>query len=172
VRRPNDDLAGTRSARANARPPRVELLEVCWQFVGPSQRTIECGIYEVATGLEVRAGYSAEDIVRTQLTPDIDTARSIAAGWRPNPDRQGLSQPRLTLGEPMSQLAATIGGEVVLCVLAAVRFLVWRAHHDAHTPEGRAVLVRNQRWLGLTVLVIPYTLICYVVGDLLGGLLR
>jgi hypothetical protein len=57
-------------------------------------------------------------------------------------------------------------------VLAAVRFLVWRAHHDAHTPEGRAVLVRNQRWLGLTVLVIPYTLICYVVGDLLGGLLR
>ena len=72
----------------------------------------------------------------------------------------------------MSQLAATISGEVVLCVLAAVRFLVWRAHHDAHTPEGRAVLVRNQRWLGLTVLVIPYTLICYVVGDLLAGLLQ
>jgi hypothetical protein len=42
---------------------------------------MECGIYEVATGLGVPAT-SAEDIVRTQLTPDIDTARSIAAGWR------------------------------------------------------------------------------------------
>ena len=72
----------------------------------------------------------------------------------------------------MSQLAATIGGEAVLCVVAAVRFLVWRAHHDAHTQEGRAALIRNKRWLGLTVLVIPYTLICYVVGTLLGGLLR
>ena len=72
----------------------------------------------------------------------------------------------------MSQLAATIGGEAVLCVLAAIRFLVWRAHHDAHTQEGRAALVRAKRWLGLTVLVIPYTLICYVVGNLLGGLLR
>jgi hypothetical protein len=68
--------------RPRERPaPRVELLEVCWRF-GPSQRTIECGIYEIATGLEIRAGDSAEDIARTQLTPDIDTARSIAAGWR------------------------------------------------------------------------------------------
>lgn len=72
----------------------------------------------------------------------------------------------------MSQLAATIGGEAVLCVLAAIRFLVWRAHHDKHTPEGRAALVRNQRWLGLTVLVIPYTLLSYLIGDLVGGLLR
>ena len=69
--------------RPRERPaPRVELLEVCWRFVGPSQRVLECGVYTVATGLEVRAGYSADDIVRTQLTPDIDTARSIAAGWR------------------------------------------------------------------------------------------
>ena len=36
----------------------------------------------------------------------------------------------------MSQLAATIGGEAVLCVVAAVRFLVWRAHHDAHTQRA------------------------------------
>ena len=72
----------------------------------------------------------------------------------------------------MSQLAATIVGEAVLCVLAAIRFLVWRAHHDKHTPEGRAVLARNQRWLALTVLVIPYTLLCYFIGDLVGGLLR
>ena len=37
-------------------------------------------MYTAATGLEVGAGYSADDI--TQLAPDIDTARSIAAGWR------------------------------------------------------------------------------------------
>ena len=72
----------------------------------------------------------------------------------------------------MSQLAATISGEAVLCVVAAVRFVIWRAHHDKHTEEGRAALVRAKRWLGLTVLVIPYTLVGYVIGDLLGGLLR
>ena len=54
----------------------------CWRFVGPSQRVLECGVYRVATGLEVRAGYSAEDIVRTQLMPDIGTARAFAAAWR------------------------------------------------------------------------------------------
>ena len=62
--------------------PRVELLEVSWRFVGPSQRVLECGLYAVETGLEVRVGYSAEDIVRTQLVPDIGIARELAAAWR------------------------------------------------------------------------------------------
>ena len=62
--------------------PRVELLEVSWRFLGPSRRTLECGLYAVETGLELRVGYSAEDLVRTQLAPDIATARSLAAAWR------------------------------------------------------------------------------------------
>jgi hypothetical protein len=47
-----------------------------------SDSVVWAGRYTIATGLEVRAGYSADDIVRTQLTPEIDTAQSIAAGWR------------------------------------------------------------------------------------------
>ena len=31
---------------------------------------LECGFYAVATGVEFRTGYSPDDIVRTQLTPD------------------------------------------------------------------------------------------------------
>ena len=68
---------------------RLELLEVCWRFVGVSQRVVTCGIYGVQTGVEVRVGYSAEDILRTQLTPDIVTARArrrVAPGAR----RQGV----------------------------------------------------------------------------------
>ena len=34
------------------------------------------------TGTFGSGRYSADDIIRTQLTPDIDTARSIAAGWQ------------------------------------------------------------------------------------------
>ena len=45
--------------RKRERPaPRVELREVCWRFVGPSQRVLVCGIYAVATGLEAHVGYS------------------------------------------------------------------------------------------------------------------
>ena len=63
--------------------PRVELLERCWRFVGPGPRVLECGLYAVETGLEVRVGYSAEDVVRTQLTPDIGPrARSPPPGAR------------------------------------------------------------------------------------------
>ena len=62
--------------------PRVELLEACWRFVGPSGRPLRCGISRVATGLEMRCAYGDEDIVRTQLIPDLESARELAAEWR------------------------------------------------------------------------------------------
>ena len=37
-------------------PPRLELLEICWQLVGPSGKAISCVIYAVdGPGVDVRA---------------------------------------------------------------------------------------------------------------------
>jgi hypothetical protein len=69
------------------------------------------------------------------LTPDIDTPRSIAARWRQAFSDNGfrtLSHDWRTI----SRLAATIGGEALLWVLAAFRFLVWPAHRAARTQEA------------------------------------
>jgi hypothetical protein len=53
---------------------------------------LECGIYAVATGIEVCAGYSADDVVRTQLTPEIGGARDVAAEWRQALSRRAASR--------------------------------------------------------------------------------
>jgi len=45
-------------------------------------RALECGVYAVATGVELRTGYSPDDIVRTQLLPTLEAARALAAAWR------------------------------------------------------------------------------------------
>jgi hypothetical protein len=61
-------------------PPRLELLETCWQMRTPSGRVISCGIYLTeGPGLEVRAGFSEDDLLRSQRTAEIGTAREIAA---------------------------------------------------------------------------------------------
>ena len=78
--------------------PRLDLIEVCWRVVGPSTHVIECGIYRTDAGLEVRCGYSAEHLLRSEFSTDIDIARDIADAWKhaviekgsftelPNPD--------------------------------------------------------------------------------------
>ena len=44
-------------ARA-ARQPRLELLERCWRLRAKATgRELVCGIFQVASGLEVRAGF-------------------------------------------------------------------------------------------------------------------
>jgi hypothetical protein len=43
---------------------------------GSCGRALECGVHAVATGVDFRISHSPDDIVRMQLTPDIDT-RSI-----------------------------------------------------------------------------------------------
>jgi hypothetical protein len=63
--------------------PRLDLVETCWQFKGPnSQRVISCGVYRTDAGLEVRVGYSSDDIVRTERAIEIGSARDLAAEWR------------------------------------------------------------------------------------------
>jgi hypothetical protein len=62
--------------------PRLDLLEVCWRVVGPSENVIECGIYRTDVGLEVRVGYSVEHLIRSQFAVEIGTARETADEWK------------------------------------------------------------------------------------------
>ena len=48
-----------------------------------STRILSCGIYRTAApGLEVRAGYSEDDLLRSQRTAEIGSARQIGEAWR------------------------------------------------------------------------------------------
>jgi hypothetical protein len=41
-----------------------------------------CGIYRTDVGLEVRAGYSDEDLLHSRFAVEIVTAREVAEAWR------------------------------------------------------------------------------------------
>jgi hypothetical protein len=64
------------------REPLLELIELRWRMKGPARRILECGIYRTDAGLEVRVGYSAEDLLRSQLAVEIGSARELAEEWR------------------------------------------------------------------------------------------
>lgn len=64
-------------------PAAPDLVELVWRVRGPSGKVLTCGIYRTtAPGLEVRVGYSLDDILKTVLAPDVDVARAHAAEWR------------------------------------------------------------------------------------------
>ena len=88
---------GTWEERMGPRPPapapRLELLETCWQLAGPTGKTISCGVYAVdGPGLEVRAGYSDDDIIRTQRVGDVSLARQLAGEWRAAAIEKGFQE--------------------------------------------------------------------------------
>ena len=62
--------------------PQLDLLRLYWRMVGPSGRPLSCGLYRTTEGLELRCGYSGDDLLRSQLTPDIETASEVAEGWK------------------------------------------------------------------------------------------
>jgi hypothetical protein len=64
--------------------PRLDLLEVCWRVVGPTEKVIECGIYRTDVGLEVRCRYAehVEHLFRSQFATEIAAARAIADEWK------------------------------------------------------------------------------------------
>ena len=74
------------------REPRLDLREVCWRVVGPSQKVIECGIYRTDAGLEVRVGYSVNDLMRSQFALDPGLAREIAAEWKDAAIQKGFTE--------------------------------------------------------------------------------
>jgi hypothetical protein len=71
------------------RPPNLdpqayaELLKVAWTVIGRSRRPITCGVYCVAGGgLELRAGYQADDSVWTESVLDLRAGLALAERWR------------------------------------------------------------------------------------------
>ena len=63
--------------------PALDLLETSWRVKAPSGGLITCGVYRTdAPGLEVRAGFSGDDLLRSQRTLEIGSAREVAEQWR------------------------------------------------------------------------------------------
>jgi len=58
------------------------LVEPCWRVIGPSNEVITCGIYRTDAGVEVRCGYSDEDLIRSQFAPHVEISQDIAAAWK------------------------------------------------------------------------------------------
>lgn len=67
------------SSSTTSRLLTLTLLETCWRLRGPSGRVLTCAVYRIAApGVEVRVGYSDDDVVRTQLVAEIGVARDLA----------------------------------------------------------------------------------------------
>jgi hypothetical protein len=64
--------------------PRRPFHETQWRLVTPSKRTLVCDIVKIETGLEVRAFYEhdPENPIRTQLTPGLGSAYTLANQWK------------------------------------------------------------------------------------------
>jgi hypothetical protein len=62
--------------------PRLELLETCWRMRAPSGRILSCGVYQTAIGLEVRVGYSEEDLLYSKRAIDREDAAAICEELR------------------------------------------------------------------------------------------
>jgi len=63
----------------------MELVEICWRMrsLQKSTRVLECGMFRTeAPGLEVRCGYGEDDLLRSQRTAEIGSARELAEQWR------------------------------------------------------------------------------------------
>ena len=67
---------------APTREAQLALVEMCWRMKGPSGRILDCGIYRIETGLEIRCGYGPDDLLRSQHAAEIGTARELAEQWR------------------------------------------------------------------------------------------
>jgi hypothetical protein len=80
------DWEGIRGERARPKEPApLQLLEICWRVQGHGGgRVFSCGIYrDVGPGLEVRVWVTSEDdLLRSQRTAEIGSAREVAEEWR------------------------------------------------------------------------------------------
>ena len=64
--------------------PRLDSVEACWRMrsLQKATRIRACGIYRTEAGLEVRAGYEPDDLLRSQHVIDLGPARAVASQWR------------------------------------------------------------------------------------------
>ena len=72
--------------------PPMTLLETCWQMKSPRGRVLTCGVFKTIAGLEVRCGYSEDDLIRSQYVGELGAARQIAADWKATAELKGLRE--------------------------------------------------------------------------------
>ena len=60
-----------------------EPLEICWQvFEASSTRILTCAMFDASgPGVELRIGYFRDTPLRSQMMPDIESARVLAQSW-------------------------------------------------------------------------------------------
>jgi hypothetical protein len=70
-------------ARARIAPGSPTLVHTYWRVVGPSQKAITCALYRTPAGhWEVRAGYSVDDVIRSQIVRTREAGEDVAAIWK------------------------------------------------------------------------------------------
>ena len=59
---------------------------ICWQvFEASSTRILACAMFDASgPGVELRVGYLGDSPLRSQMMPDIDSARVLAQEWLDN----------------------------------------------------------------------------------------
>ena len=60
-----------------------EPLEVCWRVLeGSTTRVLRCAVFDASgSGVELRVGYFGDPPLRSQMMPDIESARVFAKDW-------------------------------------------------------------------------------------------
>ena len=63
-----------------------EPVGICWQvFEASSTRLLACAMFDAdGPGVELRVGYLGDSPLRSQMMPDIDSARVLAQEWLDN----------------------------------------------------------------------------------------
>ena len=84
-RRGSKGLPSQRRARVNSmtNSNTSEPLEIYWQvFEASSTRILTCAIFDASgPGVELRVGYFGDSPLRSQMMPDIESARVLAQSW-------------------------------------------------------------------------------------------
>ena len=59
------------------------VLEICWQvFEASTTRVLTCAMFDASgPGVELRVGYFGDSPLRSQMMPDIESARVRAKDW-------------------------------------------------------------------------------------------
>jgi hypothetical protein len=60
-----------------------EPLEVCWRvFEASSARILTCAMFDASRpGVELRVGHFGDSPLRSQIMPDLESARVLAKDW-------------------------------------------------------------------------------------------
>jgi hypothetical protein len=82
-----------RMTRVEPPAPQLELVEACWQLHSPAtNRLVTCAVYQTDVGLELRAGFSEDDVLRTERIMSRQEGTSLAGQWKAAAIRKGWTE--------------------------------------------------------------------------------